>query len=130
MHHHETALMSDVGRLSRRMLVYKIFLYLVLVSERVRAADSFTIIHRKITWRKVFASSPDEMSDTTSDADSVEWGVSYIGGDPCGSKYNDDPFDASKEIAKPGMPDSMKARIADLAEKKLQQQREKEEEVD
>lgn len=26
----------------------------------------------------------------------AEYGISYIGGDPCGSKYNDDPFDAAK----------------------------------
>lgn len=30
----------------------------------------------------------------------VEYGVSYIGGDPCGSKYNNDPFDA--QVQKPG----------------------------
>mmetsp|Transcript_43328 Transcript_43328/g.44017 ORF Transcript_43328/g.44017 Transcript_43328/m.44017 type:complete len:146 (+) Transcript_43328:84-521(+) len=63
----------------------------------------------------------------------VEWGVSYIGGDPCGSKYNNDPFDASNKSSstgtgdnntssKPGMPDDMKARIQALAEKKLREQ--------
>ena len=46
----------------------------------------------------------------------IEWGVSYIGGDPCGSKYNDDPFD--KKPGKPGLPDDMKKRIEALAEKK------------
>jgi hypothetical protein len=40
-----------------------------------------------------------------------------MGGDPCGSKYNDDPFDATAE-KKPGIPDDMKARIAALAEAK------------
>lgn len=30
----------------------------------------------------------------------AEYGVSYIGGDPCGSKYNDDPFDV--QVQKPG----------------------------
>jgi len=45
-----------------------------------------------------------------------EYGVSYIGGDPCGSKYNDDPFDT--QVTKPGMPDDMKARIKALAHKK------------
>jgi len=54
----------------------------------------------------------------------IEWGVSFIGGDPCGSKYNDDPFDArSSGNDKPGMPDDMKARIKALAEKKLNQER-------
>ena len=49
----------------------------------------------------------------------IEWGVSYIGGDPCGSKYNTDPFDASSSAAssKPGLPDSMKARIQLKADK-------------
>mmetsp|Transcript_27845 Transcript_27845/g.42639 ORF Transcript_27845/g.42639 Transcript_27845/m.42639 type:complete len:127 (-) Transcript_27845:206-586(-) len=50
-----------------------------------------------------------------------EWGVSYIGGDPCGSKYNDDPFDAAEKISKPGMPDDMKARIQAMAEQKLKE---------
>mmetsp|Transcript_28950 Transcript_28950/g.58744 ORF Transcript_28950/g.58744 Transcript_28950/m.58744 type:complete len:229 (-) Transcript_28950:175-861(-) len=47
------------------------------------------------------------------------YGVSYIGGDPCGSKYNDDPFDAaanSDSNSKPGMPDDAKERIRLLAE--------------
>jgi hypothetical protein len=47
----------------------------------------------------------------------VEYGVSYIGGDPCGSKYNDDPFD--RKMQRPGMPDDMKARIQALADKKV-----------
>ena len=49
----------------------------------------------------------------------VEWGVSYIGGDPCGSKLNDDPFDTKS--SKPGLPDDMKARIEALAERKKQE---------
>jgi hypothetical protein len=51
---------------------------------------------------------------TTQDNDGVqepkaaaEYGVSYIGGDPCGSKYNVDPFD--RQVQKPGIPDYMKA---------------------
>ena len=54
----------------------------------------------------------------------VEWGVSYIGGDPCGSKYNSDPFD-KQPSDKPGMPNDMKARIAALAQKKLEEENEK-----
>ena len=46
----------------------------------------------------------------------IEWGVSYIGGDPCGSKYNDDPFD--NKPSKPGFPNDMKARIEALAAQK------------
>jgi hypothetical protein len=47
----------------------------------------------------------------------AEYGVSYIGGDPCGSKYNDDPFDV--QVRKPGMPDDMKARIQALVDQKV-----------
>lgn len=50
------------------------------------------------------------------------YGVSYIGGDPCGSKYNDDPFDAAAQITKPGMPDDAKERIRLLAEKMKRKQ--------
>uniref|UniRef100_A0A7S2EPV4 Uncharacterized protein n=1 Tax=Ditylum brightwellii TaxID=49249 RepID=A0A7S2EPV4_9STRA len=45
-----------------------------------------------------------------------QWGVSFIGGDPCGSRYNTDPHDA--QVEKPGMPASMKERIRLLAEQK------------
>lgn len=45
------------------------------------------------------------------------YGVSYIGGDPCGSKYNNDPFDV--QVQKPGMPEDMKARIQALVDKKV-----------
>ncbi len=62
--------------------------------------------------------------DTDDGKPAVEWGVSYIGGDPCGSKYNSDPFD-KKPSDKPGMPDDMKARIAALAQKKLEEESEK-----
>ncbi len=61
---------------------------------------------------------------TEKDSSSASYGVSFIGGDPCGSKYNDDPFDATKEAAfKPGFPDDMKARIEALAAKKLEEQK-------
>ena len=59
----------------------------------------------------------DELISTPTTA---AYGVSYIGGDPCGSKYNDDPFDASKDVSKPGMPDAMKDRIAALAARMLE----------
>lgn len=51
----------------------------------------------------------------------AEYGVSYIGGDPCGSKYNDDPFDV--QVQKPGMPDDMKARIQALVDKKVAEEK-------
>mmetsp|Transcript_26866 Transcript_26866/g.63123 ORF Transcript_26866/g.63123 Transcript_26866/m.63123 type:complete len:141 (+) Transcript_26866:60-482(+) len=62
--------------------------------------------------------------DVAEGAPKVEWGVSYIGGDPCGSKYNSDPFDKNPSD-KPGLPDDMKARIAALAEKKLREEQDK-----
>ncbi|KAL7526113.1 hypothetical protein ACHAWF_001634 [Thalassiosira exigua] len=68
----------------------------------------------------------DLIRDDTKEEPTAVYGVSYIGGDPCGSKYNDDPFDASKENSfKPGLPDDMKDRIAALAAKKAQEQQEK-----
>lgn len=54
-----------------------------------------------------------------------QYGVSFIGGDPCGSKLNTDPHDA--QIEKPGMPDSMKARIQALADKRKREEEEREE---
>ena len=61
-------------------------------------------------------SPPSEESNSTSPEQ--QWGKSYIGGDPCGSKYNDDPFDAAS-TTKPGLPDDMKARIEAMAKQKL-----------
>ena len=54
------------------------------------------------------------------------YGVSYIGGDPCGSKYNDDPFDAAaqSDSSRPGMPDDAKERIRLLAERMKRKQEE------
>jgi hypothetical protein len=51
----------------------------------------------------------------------AEYGVSYIGGDPCGSKYNNDPFDS--QVQKPGMPEDMKARIQALVDKKVAEEK-------
>ena len=64
-----------------------------------------------------FSSSDDEVVNMDEVKPKAEYGVSYIGGDPCGSRYNDDPFDASESIDKPGMPEDMKERIRLLAEK-------------
>jgi len=71
----------------------------------------------------------DKAAEMVEEEVEVEWGVSYIGGDPCGSKYNDDPFDANNKSSStgdntstPGMPDDMKARIQALAEKKIREQ--------
>ncbi len=65
-----------------------------------------------------------DSADNDESKPTVEWGVSYIGGDPCGSKYNSDPFD-KKPSDKPGMPEDMKARIAALARTKLEEESEK-----
>ena len=60
--------------------------------------------------------------DESDNQSQPQYGVSYIGGDPCGSRYNDDPFDT--KVSKPGMPDDMKARIQALAEKKMKEKAE------
>ena len=60
------------------------------------------------------------MQDDDDTVNEIKWGVSYIGGDPCGSKYNDDPFDKNPSD-KPGFPDDMKARIEALAKQKLRE---------
>ena len=60
----------------------------------------------------------------------AEYGVSYIGGDPCGSKYNDDPFDAANNRSTgtaPGFPMDMKKRIEAMAEQIKQQKEEQKE---
>lgn len=93
---------------------------------------AFQVVHNVGTSKKLrhghqATESNGASEPLTSDSENVEWGVSYIGGDPCGSKYNDDPFDASKEVSKPGMPDSMKARIDAMAAKKLEEQGKNEE---
>jgi len=70
--------------------------------------------------------------EIVAEAPKAVYGVSYIGGDPCGSKYNDDPFDT--QVQKPGMPDDMKARIQALVDKKVveekQQAKQKQEEIE
>lgn len=66
-----------------------------------------------------------EMNQDEEKFQRAEYGVSYIGGDPCGSKYNDDPFDATSNRANisPGFPIDMKKRIEALAEKIKQQEK-------
>lgn len=59
-------------------------------------------------------------------ANNILPGVSYIGGDPCGSKYNSDPFDTKS--SKPGLPDDMKSRIQAIAEQKIKSMKEAKEE--
>lgn len=83
--------------------------------------------HRHLNIRTVLHGSKNEATSSDSDRlnqiiktandapPAATYGVSYIGGDPCGSKYNDDPFDASVDVVKPGMPDEMKIRIAAMA---------------
>ncbi|KAL3797049.1 hypothetical protein ACHAWO_006685 [Cyclotella atomus] len=66
------------------------------------------------------------INKSDSNQPSAAFGVSFIGGDPCGSKYNDDPFGASKDVVKPGMPDEMKDRIAAMAAELLKKQQSKE----
>ena len=61
--------------------------------------------------------------ETGKESTGASFGVSFIGGDPCGSKYNNDPFDTKEAAFKPGFPDDMKDRIAALAAKKLEEQK-------
>jgi hypothetical protein len=73
---------------------------------------------RKPFLHILFATEKDSPKKDTDDAN-TEWGISYIGGDPCGSKYNEDPFSGSNNKSfKPGFPDDMKARIEALAKKR------------
>jgi hypothetical protein len=87
---------------------------------------SFSLEPRKVSQIYLMAAADEkdtsDISDVSDDVSppSPEWGTSYIGGDPCGSKYNTDPHDA--KIQKPGMPSDMKQRIAALAAKKLREQ--------
>ena len=110
--------------------------FLMLEEASSWAASKPINLSRNLRSELILFSSKDEVVD--SDAadsrgklfDSAEdtevkastYGVSYIGGDPCGSKYNDDPFDASREVSKPGMPDDMKDRIAAMAAEMLKKQ--------
>ncbi|KAL3782972.1 hypothetical protein HJC23_003128 [Cyclotella cryptica] len=106
----------------------------ILREARSWAISNQLIAHQRLTARlsheSILFSSEHEADDSDlldptvekliSTPTTVTYGVSYIGGDPCGSKYNDDPFDASKDVVKPGMPDDMKDRIAALAAKMLE----------
>jgi hypothetical protein len=95
--------------------------------------------HRYLGSKTVSKSkaSPSDSSDpvteiigkSESKQSSAAFGVSFIGGDPCGSKYNDDPFDASKDVVKPGMPDEIKDRIADMAAEMLKKQQSKDQAI-
>ena len=84
----------------------------------------FHYVPRSASFLAKKSDDTDLIKDNTEQDSSATYGVSFIGGDPCGSKYNDDPFDATKEEAfKPGFPDDMKARIEALAAKKLEEQK-------
>ena len=82
--------------------------------------------NRKSSVIRFGVESPDNLDSDNETPQEPQFGVSYIGGDPCGSKYNNDPFD--EKVAKPGLPDDMKARIQALAEKKMRESAAKEEE--
>mmetsp|Transcript_32797 Transcript_32797/g.37964 ORF Transcript_32797/g.37964 Transcript_32797/m.37964 type:complete len:116 (-) Transcript_32797:9-356(-) len=102
---------------------YLLLLFLHLTADAWLPSNSIRGTSRKRTVDKTYTNlsvAPTSGEESSSDNQSLKeeiWGVSYIGGDPCSSKYNDDPFDASKRIEKPGLPDDMKARIDALVEK-------------
>lgn len=85
---------------------------------------AFIVSNTKAGQRShVFQANEESVDAPEEKKDEVEWGVSYIGGDPCGSKYNNDPFDTKP--SKPGFPDDMKARIEAMAEAKRKEMEEK-----
>lgn len=98
---------------------------------RGSVANNQPSLHHHLRSVLLLAKQTDKTNDLIRDetgkekSQSASFGVSYIGGDPCGSKYNNDPFDATKEETafKPGFPDDMKDRIAALAAKKLKEQK-------
>ena len=117
----------------------RLFLYLSILSTIIFAVSAWVPSHQMVRFivdqslghntprsASLLAKKSDDtdlMKDNTENDSSATYGVSFIGGDPCGSKYNDDPFDATKEESfKPGFPDDMKARIEALA-KKLEEQK-------
>ena len=85
---------------------------------------AFIVYNTKAGQRgHVFQANEENVDAPEERKDEVEWGVSYIGGEPCGSKYNNDPFDTKP--SKPGFPDDMKARIEAMAEAKRKEIEEK-----
>ena len=123
------------------MISFRQFLYILLLINgdvlawspahhmRGSVANNQPSLHHHLRSVLLLAKQTDKTNDLIKDerkdeSQSASFGVSYIGGDPCGSKYNNDPFDATKEEAfKPGFPDDMKDRIAVLAAKKLKEQK-------
>lgn len=89
---------------------------------RWNTVDAF--VQTSSTVQRSFLQTKASDAETTTPPE-IKWGESYIGGDPCGSKYNNDPH--AMEISKPGMPEDMKARIQKMAEEKLRQQQEEKE---
>ena len=96
---------------------------------RGSVANNQPSLHHHLRSVLLLAKQTDKTNDLISDetgkeeSQSTSFGVSYIGGDPCGSKYNNDPFATKEEAFKPGFPDDMKDRIAALAAKKLKEQK-------
>ncbi len=108
-----------------RHFLYTIHIQLIILS-KVIYIDSltFAVNTRGQSRDDLFRRFSSESGAADETKPKAEYGVSYIGGDPCGSKYNSDPFDT--KVTKPGMPDDMKARIQALAEKKMQKATDKE----
>ncbi len=76
-----------------------------------------------------FSRPPKDHLATDFRSNNALYGVSYIGGDPCGSKYNVDPFreeTMDDNSFKPGLPDDMKERIEALAKEKIARANEEE----
>eukprot|EP00586_Coscinodiscus_wailesii_P014418 CAMPEP_0172515950 /NCGR_PEP_ID=MMETSP1066-20121228/272170_1 /TAXON_ID=671091 /ORGANISM="Coscinodiscus wailesii, Strain CCMP2513" /LENGTH=114 /DNA_ID=CAMNT_0013297225 /DNA_START=57 /DNA_END=398 /DNA_ORIENTATION=+ len=106
------------------------YIHLILFHNCMDATVGWSLLptpkHKRFGLKTLLSSSPEpddttpvtnnDIEKKTAIAPKSEYGVSYIGGDPCGSRYNTDPHDAKVET--PGMPSDMKARIAALAEQR------------
>lgn len=100
---------------------------LVLIACMAEAFSPDSLYVSRVIHSRRYSEPIQDKPTAKTEQNQIEWGVSYIGGDPCGSKLNDDPFDAAKS-SKPGMPEDMKARIAALAEQKKRQAKQEREE--
>lgn len=66
-------------------------------------------------------SPPSEGSPNVTDYVTQGYGVSYIGGDPCSSKYNDDPFE--EQVEKPDAWVEMAKRIDEIVKRENEKER-------
>ena len=98
--------------------VMRASLVLCLLGARVGVAfHAQSLVRHPLTW--LSAKDPVE---TDEDGFQVGFGQSFIGGDPCSSGYNSDPFDEQNDV--PDSWEAMKKRIQDKVEKRQQAEKE------